>query len=87
MHLCIYMYILHTYYEGKWQSCHSESPSQVGGAGQHEPYEMQRGQMQSPASGKKETLAEIQARAAWQECILSGSNMAPAAMPGTRRCC
>lgn len=31
--------------------------------------------MQSPASGKEETLAAIQARAAWRGCISSGSSV------------
>lgn len=42
---CIYVYICecfaYIYYEGKWQGCHSERPSQVGGMGQQEPYEIQ----------------------------------------------
>lgn len=74
MYICVYF--AYIYYEGKWQGCHSERPSQVGGVGQQEPYEIQRGQMQSPASGKEETLAAIQAGAAWQGCVFSGSSVA-----------
>lgn len=73
MYICgCFAYI---YYEGKWQGCHSERPSQVGGVGQQEPYEIQWGQMQSPASGKEETLAEIQAETSWWGWNLSESSM------------
>lgn len=43
--------------------------------GHQEPCEIQRGQTQSPGSGKEETFTEIQARAAWQGCILSRSSV------------
>lgn len=91
MYICgCFAYI---FYEGKWQGCHSERPSQVGGVGQLESYEIQRGQMQSPASGKKETLAEIQAelpdegetsqRTAWAR----GSPKAGKLKPKVTQCC
>lgn len=45
--------------EGK--GCHPAGPRPAGGTGQQELYEIQKGQMQSPALGKEETLAAIQA--------------------------
>lgn len=74
MYICVSFACI--YYEGKWQGCHSERSSQVGRVGHQEPCEIQRGQTQSPGSGKEETLVGIQARAAWQRCVLSRSSVA-----------
>jgi len=82
MHLHVCVYFAYIYYEAKWQGCHSETPSQVGVVGQQEPYENHRGQMRSPATGKEETLAAIQAGAACQGCILSGSSVAQQQLQG-----